>query len=230
MTDFKTELLRRADVSDRTYSAEDLKALESKSNFVLKSDAVEDLGGPEGSAVFLEYSAASNQPSFSGLLKEEAGSGTLGLYLKVSGKTLNDELFYLVLQNFRSMLRVPGVMVKGAGKELWVRIGKKAQVLGIGLKELAAILSARIKAEFPEIESVEACFIRGKGPVYEQLNQASEVFYQNSEKLKAKVWEDRGFNFKDCHVLGHCGKCADKKLCANVRRIGRLSEAHRINQ
>lgn len=230
MTDFKSELLKCAEASERDYSTEDLKALESKSNFVFKSDAVEDLGGPEGSAVFLEYSASSNQPAFSGVLTEEARSGTLGLFLRFYGPKLNDELFYLVLQNFRSMLRVPGVMVKGSGKELWVRIGKKAQVQGIGLKELAGILAARIKAEFPEIESVEACFIQGKGPVYEQLNQASEVFYQNSEKLKAKVWEDRGFNFKDCHVLGHCGKCADKKLCANVRRIGRLSEAHRINQ
>lgn len=57
MTDFKTTLLELAEPSEKTYASEDLKALESKSNFVLKSDAVEDLGGPEGSAVFLEYSA-----------------------------------------------------------------------------------------------------------------------------------------------------------------------------
>ena len=183
MTDFKTTLLELAEPSDKTYASEDLKALESKSNFVLKSDAVEDLGGPEGSAVFLHF----------------------------YGPKLNDELFYLVLQNFRSMLRLPGVMVKGAGKDLWIRIGKKAQAQGIGLKELAAVLSARIQEEFPEIESVQACFLRGQGPIYKQLDQVSEVFYQNSEKLKAKVWEDRGFNFKDCHVLGHCGKCADKR-------------------
>lgn len=117
------------------------------------------------------------------------------------------------------------VQVKIFGSE---SVKKLAQ--GIGLKELAAVLSARIQEEFPEIESVQACFLRGQGPIYKQLDQVSEVFYQNSEKLKAKVWEDRGFNFKDCHVLGHCGKCADKKLCANVRRIGRLSEAHRISQ
>lgn len=70
MTDFKTTLLELAEPSDKTYASEDLKALESKSNFVLKSDAVEDLGGPEGSAVFLEYSASSNQPSFAGMLIE----------------------------------------------------------------------------------------------------------------------------------------------------------------
>lgn len=85
------------------------------------------------------------------------------------------------------MLRLPGVMVKGTGKDLWVRIGKKAQAQGIGLKELAAVLSARIQEEFPEIESVQACFLRGKGPIYQQLDQISEVFYQNSEKLKAKT-------------------------------------------
>ena len=104
--------------------------------------------------------------------------------------------------------------------------GKQPEV-----EETGEILPRETQAEeFPEIESVQACFLRGQGPIYKQLDQVSEVFYQNSEKLKAKVWEDRGFNFKDCHVLGHCGKCADKKLCANVRRIGRLSEAHRINQ
>lgn len=42
MTDFKTTLLELAEPSDKTYASEDLKALESKSNFVLKSDAVED--------------------------------------------------------------------------------------------------------------------------------------------------------------------------------------------
>ena len=62
MTDFKTTLLELAEPSDKTYASEDLKALESKSNFVLKSDAVEDLGGPEGSAVFLEYSAPQTNP------------------------------------------------------------------------------------------------------------------------------------------------------------------------
>ena len=51
MTDFKTTLLELAEPSEKTYASEDLKALESKSNFVLKSDAVEDLGGPEGSAI-----------------------------------------------------------------------------------------------------------------------------------------------------------------------------------
>ena len=103
MTDFKTTLLELAEPSDKTYASEDLKALESKSNFVLKSDAVEDLGGPEGSAVFLEYSASSNQPSFAGMLCEDASSNSLGLFLHFYGQKLNDELFYLVLQNFRSM-------------------------------------------------------------------------------------------------------------------------------
>ena len=120
MTDFKTTLLELAEPSEKTYASEDLKALESKSNFVLKSDAVEDLGGPEGSAVFLEYSASSNQPSFAGMLCEDASSNSLGLFLHFYGSKLNDELFYLVLQNFRSMLRLPGVMVKGAGKDIWI--------------------------------------------------------------------------------------------------------------
>lgn len=162
MTDFKTTLLELAEPSDKTYASEDLKALESKSNFVLKSDAVEDLGGPEGSAVFLEYSASSNQPSFAGMLCEDASSNSLGLFLYFYGPKLNDELFYLVLQNFRSMLRLPGVMVKGAGKDLWIRIGKKAQAQGIGLKELAAVLSARIQEEFPEIDRFKPASFAGK--------------------------------------------------------------------
>ena len=88
MTDFKTTLLELAEPSDKTYASEDLKALESKSNFVLKSDAVEDLGGPEGSAVFLEYSASSNQPSFAGMLCEDASSNSLGLFLHFTVQNL----------------------------------------------------------------------------------------------------------------------------------------------
>lgn len=219
-----------AETASLNFTEDELKKLESKSNFVLKSDTVEDLGGPAGSSVLLKYTTDSNQHSFAGLLTEDPGSDVLGLFLKFSGPKLNDELFYMVLQNFRSMLRVPGIMIKGAGKELWVRISKRAKAEGIGLKQISGVLAARLKKEFPEIESVQVCFIKGKGKTYNELEKASEEFYQASEKLKAKVWADRGFNFSECHVLGHCGKCADKKLCANVRRIDRLTETHRINQ
>ena len=58
MTDFKTTLLELAEPSEKTYASEDLQALESKSNFVLKSDAVEDLEGPEGSAGFVDCFAS----------------------------------------------------------------------------------------------------------------------------------------------------------------------------
>lgn len=60
------------------------------------------------------------------------------------------------------MLRLPGVMVKGAGKDLWIRIGKKAQAQGIGLKELAAVLSARIQEEFPENDRFKPASFAGK--------------------------------------------------------------------
>ena len=229
MSDFEERLLKMAERFTGCFGPEELNALSSKSNFVLKSDTVLELDGEFGSCVFLDYSTEAGE-NFAGVITEKEDSQALGLYLKVFGKAVNEELFYLVLQNFRSMLRAKGVMVKGAGKELWVRLGKKALEAGIYPNMLAGLLLAKIKQAFAEIESAQVCFIRGDGPLYAELNTLSDDFFRESESLKAKVWEARGYNFTECHVLGHCGKCADRKLCANVRRIDRLSQAHRINE
>lgn len=223
----EADLLKGAVFADGTLSEDFARSLETKSNFVLLSDAAIDLGGPGRSAVFLKYDTIA-APDFAAALISDIEAEELGLYLRVSGKNLNDELFYLVVQNFRSFLKATGVMVKGSEDELWVRISKKSPLLSERpLLRLAQLLSKRIKDEFQEVTSVGVLITQGESGSYTRIKKSAESYSKKSETLKAKVWEQRGFNFNECHVLGHCGKCSDKKLCANVRRIGRLSEEQR---
>lgn len=223
----EAELLEGAVFADGTLSEDFARSLETKSNFVLLSDAAMDLGGPGRSAVFLKFDTA-EEPDYAAALITDPQAEDLGLYLRVSGKNLNDELFYLVVQNFRSFLKATGVMVKGSEGELWIRISKKSPILSEHpLLSLAQLLSKRIKDEFPEISTVGVLMTQGENGPYARIKKSAETYSKKTETLKAKVWEQRGFNFNECHVLGHCGKCSDKKLCANVRRIGRLSEAQR---
>lgn len=225
----ETELLENAELDFSEPSRALLASLETKSNFVQKSDAQADLGGPAHSCVFLKYTN-DIEPDAIGYTEEDPESQDLALYVRVSGEKIIDELFYLIIQNHRSYLKGAGIMVKGSGDELWIRVSKKSPLAGTAfLGQLAGILSYRLKKEFPEIQSVCAVFVRGRGKSYQAIRKASTAFFKKNEALKAKVWEERGFNFNECHVLGHCGKCADKKLCASVRRIGRLSEARREN-
>lgn len=226
----EAELLEGAVFADGSLSEDFARSLETKSNFVLLSDAAMDLGGPGHSAVFLKYDTA-EEPDYAAALITDPRAEDLGLYLRVTGKSLNDELFYLVVQNFRSFLKATGVMVKGSEDELWIRISKKSPILSEHtLLSLAQLLSKRIKDEFPEISSVGVLMTQGESGPYARIKKSAETYSKKSETLKAKVWEQRGFNFNECHVLGHCGKCSDKKLCANVRRIGRLSEAQRESE
>ena len=224
----EAELLQKAEFCNEPLSEELLQSLKTKSNFVLLSNAEVDFGGPDSSAVFVKYSTEPADPDVSGVIVEDPNASQLALYLRVSGEKLNDELFYLILQNYRSYLRASGIMSKGADGEIWIRVSKKSPIAGEkALLRLALLLSTRLKQEFPEITSVCALFIRGDGESFKAVKKASSTYFKKAEALKAKVWEDRGFNFTECHVLGHCGKCADKKLCANVRRIGRLTDKQR---
>ncbi len=199
------------------------ESLETKSNFVLRSNTEIELGGAGRSAVFLQYWTKSGK-DFVRVLESADGCPNLALYLRLSGSGLNKELFYQVMQNFRSMLRIPEVMVKGAGSELWLRVSKQAKRQGFSLGRLGQILAYRIKKEYPEIESVGVIIINTDDNQYSLMRDCAEKFVEDSEVLKADVWKSRGFDFSDCHVLGHCGRCSDRNLCANVRHIERLSE------
>ncbi|MBS4846491.1 hypothetical protein [Turicimonas muris] len=219
-------LLAQAKKGGCPITKEQEASFSTRSNFVLKGNTAVDLGeNPEQS--FLTFSESPSE--FDGGVylvgkdvNELSGSQPLALQLNVVGCEDNDELLYLIIQNLKRELQVKDVMVKGSANKIWLRFSKKAIEGGMDLFQLGSVLLFRLQEEFTELSLIQILFVTETGPVFDTVRVASEEWNKQQEALKAAVWDKRGFNFKECHVLGHCGKCSDKKLCANVRKVERI--------
>lgn len=219
-------LLDQAVKVDFPITEKEESALSTRSNFVLKGNTAVDLGeNPEQSFLIFSESPSAFE---SGVylvgkdVSELEGSQPLALQLNVLGCDENDELLYLIIQNLKRELQVKDVMVKGSANKIWLRFSKKALENNLTLARLGSVLLFRLKEEFTELSLIQILFVTELGSVFESVKTASEEWNKQQEALKAAVWDKRGFNFKECHVLGHCGKCSDKKLCANVRKVERI--------
>lgn len=219
-------LLVQARKGDCALTKEEESSYSTRSNFVLKGNTAVDLGeDPKQS--FLTFSESpsifeSGVYLFGKDIPDLTGSQPLALQLNVLGCAVNEELLYLIIQNLKRELQVKDVTVKGSANKIWLRVSKKAVEDGLNLFRLGSILLFRLKEGFSELTLIQILFVTKKGDVFEAVRNSSEEWNNKQEALKAAVWEKRGFNFKDCHVLGHCGKCSDKKLCANVRKVERI--------
>lgn len=214
----------------------DVKQYESRSNFVLDSMAVAELGGTkENSALMCLYDtedAFDDEVRLVGksLRELEKGAVSFGVLIQFSGAGLNDELFYILQQNIKRLLKVKGVMVKGADTEIWARVSQQAMSDGLTFEKWGSVFLTRLHGEFPEVQFCRLLFIVDSQKEFDELHSITTKRAAELEALKAQVWESRGYNFKDCHVLGHCGQCSDKKLCANIRKMERIVKVTRQKQ
>lgn len=220
------ELLALATDVSVTLSSEFVDSLKTKSNFVLKTNTAVDLGeNPNQSYLSFsrETSIFPNGVYLVGPdINELSGSQPLALQLNISGQRVNDELLYLIIQNLKRELQVKGVMVKGSGNKIWLRFSFNSIAEGLNLSVLGSVLLYRLREEYDELETAQVLLITVEGRAFDIVKDTSESWNKEQEALKAQVWDKRGYNFKDCHVIGHCGKCTDKKLCANIKKIDRI--------
>lgn len=212
-------------------SAQQLTEAKTRSNFVLQNQTAVELGGnAQNSALIfssLPLSLESGVYRLGSDIDQIKDHCNLGLMINVTGKNFTEELLYIVLQSIRKELLVKGIMVKGDGTTLWIRISQSAVKAQISLAYIGSVLHQRLADEYSEIEKLQILFLTTDQTGFERLRSYAQQWSAEQEAIKARIWESRGFNFKDCHVLGHCGKCSDKKLCANVRKMERIIVTHR---
>lgn len=214
----------------------DIKQFESRSNFILESMAATELGGTKDTSALLclydTEDTFDDEIRFIGKSLEELDrkAVSFGILIQFSGAGLNDELFYILQQNIKRLLKVKGVMVKGADTEIWARVSQQALTDGLTFEKWGSVFLTRLHDEFPEVNSCRLLFIVDSQKEFNELLSITTKRAAELEALKAQVWESRGYNFKDCHVLGHCGQCSDKKLCANIRKMERIVKVTRQKQ
>lgn len=195
---------------------------------MLLARAAAELGGSDGKSFLVTaYSREAAGDSICMTGGDPQGESSLGILIHFYGKTLTDELFYILNQNVKRLMRLPHLMVKGADGEIWIRIEKDGEET-LSLGRIGSTFVARVKKEFPEVEGCRLVFFTDRAELFEAGKILSDRWQERNLALKAKVWESRGYNFTDCHVLGHCGQCSDKKLCANIRKMGK--EVERVRE
>ena len=216
---------------------ENIDRYEAKSNFVLQSNTSVELGGKNASSALLSlYSAeevSSDEIRLIGQNLPDLQNQQInfGVVIRFLGNQINDELFYILSQNIKRLLQIKGLMLKGCDSEIWCRISQDTFAEGLTFQKWGSIFLSRLHQEFPEIKSCQILFISGASNEFNLLSDLVQKQTQYLKLLKSRVWESRGYSFKDCHVLGHCGQCSDKKLCANVRKMERIVQVTRkVNQ
>jgi CO dehydrogenase/acetyl-CoA synthase beta subunit len=119
---------------------------------------------------------------------------------------------------------IEGYLVRCAGSELAARVGNDLYDKGFSLESLGAALIDLVKGSVSGVRAVEVIFVTsGDGDVARMAALRPE-WERISHSLRRDAWLDRGVDI-DCPNGGHCGSCADKDVCDQVRKIGKMREA-----
>ncbi len=214
MSRFEEELFSSANPPFLQFDHISEDKLATRSNFILKRPGAMDFGGKGQSSLVLLSGPDSliNEGVWVAMGTIEESGGPLSILVKVNGVAgidLSAETLYQINQNLRKLMQMKGVMVKGSGKEIWIRTAPETKDYPILFETIGALLAKRLKREFPEINTVLVVFAVGKSRLATLIGNIATQTFAQSEKLKESVWKERGFDFRECHVLGHCGKCSE---------------------
>lgn len=233
------EELRKNDRQERVlFSLSDTEAIRSLltvnteqrsgSSIVLKTDTFLELGSPAaGSCAITLYT---DKP---GLLKDgritllgpdvkESPSKVLpfGQVIMAGGEHLTHEDYELLLQYQNISYLIKGYMIRSTTENIWCRISLEAAQKGFSFEVLGTVLIRHIKSVLPKVESVEVLFVTSTREDIVELNNIGQPVREIARNIKEKIWKDRGVDIFECKPGGHCGSCADKSVCDNIRKIG----------
>ena len=197
------------------------------STIVLKSDTFLELGNPAvGSHAMTLYT---DNPSLinDGRITligpdiQEASSAVLpyGQVIMAGGEKLEDQDYNPLLLSQNVSDKIQGYMVKSTPENIWSRISYGAAHKGFNFDVLGTALLRKIKDELPKVQSVEILFVTsGKDDIL-VLNRVGVPVREAAQKIKKKIWKDRGVDISACRPGGHCGACENKSVCDNIRKI-----------
>ena len=116
---------------------------------------------------------------------------------------------------------VKGYFVRSSAGQIHSRVSSKLAEAGFGFKELGSLLIRMVKEACPDAERVEVIFVTEAGEAFESLKSAKKDWLDLAHDVRKGLWLEKGIDI-DCPAGGHCGQCADKELCNNVRKIARM--------
>ncbi|WP_456475619.1 CO dehydrogenase/CO-methylating acetyl-CoA synthase complex subunit beta [Candidatus Pyrohabitans sp.] len=117
---------------------------------------------------------------------EEGGRYPLGIFIKVAGKTLEEDLegvFERRIHDFSNY--VQGFMHLNSRDIIWCRVSKDAAKKGLKLYHVGEALIKLYKAEFDVIEKMQVTFYTDEKAVDEHIARARKVYERRDAKAAA---------------------------------------------
>lgn len=196
------------------------------SGLVLKSDTFLELGSPSaGSCSFVMGTSTPSMIKDGRIrmigkdIEESSEAYPFGQIVMAGGGKVGEDTCLRLGKAVYTGDLIEGYMVKSSPGNIWTRISRETASKGFNFRLLGSALSEIIKAEIPEITSVEIVFITSSKADLESLSFISRKVGKTLQGLKEKSWKNRGINIYDCAFHGNCASCKDKSVCDKIGEI-----------
>lgn len=205
----------------------------ASSGLVMKSDTFLELGSPTvGSCAFALYTEQvsliqDGRVRLIGPDIQESPSAILpfGQIILAGGEALVEADFQDLVESQYVGDQIEGFMVKSTPGRIWSRVSNDVAQKGFSFESLGMALMRLIKAQIPNVSAVEILFITTTKADLQPLNSIETAVSKIAHAIKERRWKERGIDISDCAFGGHCGSCADKSVCDEVKKL-----AHTRNQ
>jgi len=122
---------------------------------------------------------------------EEGKAYSLGIYMKVAGDKLEEDLEGVFERKIHYYLNyVQGFMHLNSRDTIWCRIDKESKGKGLQLKHIGQVLIELFKKEYEAVEKAEAVLYTGDKEVVKFINDATDVYAKRDARLKGLKEED----------------------------------------
>ncbi len=116
---------------------------------------------------------------------------------------------------------VNGYFVRSSEGRIHSRVSRRLSEAGFEFDGLGSALIRMVKEARPSVEAVEVIFATETGEAFDRLSTLRGEWLSLTHDTRKGVWLEKGLDI-DCPAGGHCGQCADRDLCNNVREIAKI--------
>ena len=196
---------------------------------VMKSETFLELGSPTAGscalALFTEQPShvADGRVRLIGPDIQKASGGTLpfGQVIISGGEALSEADYPALVESQRVGDQIEGFMVKSAPGRIWCRVSREVAQKGFSFGFLGSALIELTKAQVPGASAVEVLFVTSSKADLEPLGEIAAAVGEVARDMRERLWAERGIDISECPFGGHCGSCADKAVCDEVRKLAR---------
>ncbi|UCE44578.1 MAG: CO dehydrogenase/CO-methylating acetyl-CoA synthase complex subunit beta [Candidatus Bathyarchaeota archaeon] len=144
-------------------------------------------------------------------MKEGTRYQTLGIYIEVAGKEVEEELEGVIERRTHEFCNfIQGFMHLNQRYDIWLRLSKKSFQSGLNsLEQIGKVLHRLFKSELPFIEKLQITFITDPNKIAERYKEALEVYDARDARARG-MKDDKVETFYGCAL---CQSFAPSHVC-----------------